>query len=73
MEWREIFSSSSQTVQVAGSCEHGNKLDVTHTLYLFLHSMYQPTNALSNIQIVKCNSWQVSNSFTFRHSVVPKR
>lgn len=43
------------------------------TPYTFLHSMYQPTNALSNIQIVKCTSWQVSNSFTFRHAGVPKR
>ena len=40
---------------------------------IYLHSTYQPTDALSNTQIVKRNSWQVSNSFTFRHSGVPKR
>jgi len=34
MEWREIVSSSSQTGQMAGSYEHGNKPDVTHTVYI---------------------------------------
>jgi hypothetical protein len=37
---------------------------------LHIYSLYQLTNALNKIQIIKYNSWQVSNCHMFRHQNV---